>query len=1366
MVDKGRAGKSMIICAIMIMTSLSTIVMGYADPNDTYWLSGDQWNAERIEADKAWDLNNDNKLTHTGSDSIIIAVLDSGIHWDPVDSQFRHEDISEDLIWRNWNEDLGDANDDGAPGIEYVDDDGDDQTDEGDDDDDDENGYADDIWGWNCIIDSGDRADLRDDGWWICGYDGAEVKKYNHGTQMAGIIAATINNGKGIAGIAPNVKIMNLKIFDEDKQYVYPPGEDPYDSYPELEGTYYDLDDTIEKAFRYAIDNGADIISMSWQQHPDKDYLDDLLEEAYEKNILMVAPSGALGGCSELVYPANSEYVIGVGASTSAAVPNEKRVSSSQYKDQTFSEYDPYQHVEIVAPSFDGTESLMVPYELSGEDKYKSIDSGTASHYAVPQVAATAGMMLSYQPSLTNRQVRKLLHTTADDILTPEDSTQYPGGDRYTGFGRLNVAEALKACVLKKPEFLQAYDYTNPPFLIEAPHTNDPDTAYAHDLAIDCNGYLHVAFIEEYNNVQEICYMQLNPNMDVRVSTVRIEVGHQTQGWDSLDPEITIDKDEDVHIAWREPENIIGPIWHVSLDLSGNEIANSFNVVDTINNPRGWFVANHLNLEASRRRTALYMTWAEPDAHWEDGLRTVKTDYQGKEVSNVLRRYQGQYAWIPEHGYYSPSMDIYHYESTIEEIVVLCEHTDYNTHPSPNDDVTGIGLWWVKDLGAPNHLFDVGMATYWPPMNYPFGPSNYLDPDVDVDYDSGQLCGVFRCKQRSAPTISYYANLKYISTPKSSYSLSPTYHDDVMDITDTLQPQGWGGIPRYCFNPQISINQYDEVRVVYEEADYLASVALRRDGRLFHGKADSSHRNYYLTKPYTAGDFNSGVFRFAHPQVISTDLSYASRSAPFDNDANFHSAYLQLSDPNGPGTDQHLIFETTRQFGNSPGRLDASLVGEFNPDIACDEYDGRHVVWYGLDTIDGFDVYYSYYAAGLDIGTDSPTIGPIDLDAGSSDGVIEPQVAVSTDDDGLVVVHIVWDEYDMGPPIVDYLKYTQILIDPVTPGNSEYDPPVIDGETVDGSPTDRIYGHVRIVPYNDYDPKTLTDPMDYYEYVFMTWYNDHGEVLWHAIDWENDWIADDEVTDNGMDPEIDVDSLSNIYIVYKSGIHGYLSKWEFAPVNSWERPDDDGVFEGGDIEIDEPGSSPQFQVHDPKIILDRITDRRDGGDHKNVVNPFIHIIYSGIHDQSLVDKHHLYYVKYHVNGEPVINAPRVIFPPLSGIYDYYSDVSIDARMALTRDNEIAVVFGATIETDEVDNDFGYNWHPIDQSDHLWLLYLTNNGMVHSNPVFINQDYNDDCMNADVAMTSDNTFNVVYFQSNHVKGISSDQGQKFYIITQP
>jgi hypothetical protein len=587
-----------------------------------------------------------------------------------------------------------------------------------------------------------------------------------------------------------------------------------------------------------------------------------------------------------------------------------------------------------------------------------------------------------------------------------------------------------------------------------------------------------------------------------------------------------------------------------------------------------------------------------------------------------------------------------------------------------------------------------------------------------------------------------------------------------MDITDILAVQGQGGMPRYCFNPQISMNQFDEVRVVYEEHDHLASVAMRRDGRQYHGKLDSDHRNYYLDKPYTAADFLGNVFRFSHPQVTSTDVSYPGRSVPFDNDASFHSAYIVLSDPMGAGIDQKYNFETTRQFGNTPGRLDASLVGEFYTDIVTDEFDGRHIVWYGVDTIEGFDVYYSYYEEGLDIGTDSPTIGPIDLDAGASDNVIKPQVAVSTNDDDEVIVHVIWAEYDQGPPIEGILKYTQILIDPITPANSEYDPPLIDGATVDDSPTDRIYGHIRIASYTDYAPKTLTDPMDYYELLFITWENDHSEIHWLAIDWDNEWNAENQVTDNGANPEIAVDSESNVYIVYQSGDHGYLSKWEFAPVNSWERPDDDGVFDGGDVQLGKPTSSPNFEVHHPRIMLDRVTDRRDGGDDKNVINPFIHIIYSGIYDQAFVDGHHLYYIRYNVEGEPIVANPKVIFPPNSGIYDYYSVDPIEARMAMTRDNEIALVFTAVIETDEVDNDYGYNWYGIDQSELLWLMYLTNNGMIHSSPVFINQNLNIDCDGAEVAMTTDNTFNIVYLQSDHVKGISSSQGQKFYIITQP
>ena len=116
-----------------------------------------------------------------------------------------------------------------------------------------------------------------------------------HGTHIAGIIAATANNEIGVAGLAPNVRLLNVKIGD-DKGMVWA--------------------SAVAKGIVWAVDNGAKIINMSLAVPNSTPALEEAVAYAASKDVVLIAAAGN-SGTSVPTYPASCSNVIAVGATSS-----------------------------------------------------------------------------------------------------------------------------------------------------------------------------------------------------------------------------------------------------------------------------------------------------------------------------------------------------------------------------------------------------------------------------------------------------------------------------------------------------------------------------------------------------------------------------------------------------------------------------------------------------------------------------------------------------------------------------------------------------------------------------------------------------------------------------------------------------------------------------------------------------------------------------------------------------------------------------------------------------------------------------------------------------------------------------------------
>ncbi len=232
---------------------------------------------------------------------------------------------------------------------------------------------------------------------------------HGHGTHVAGTIAQLTNNGLGVAGVAPQVKLMPLKVLNASGY-----------------GTIAD----IAAAIRYAADNGAAVINMSLGGPFPSLILRKAIKYAKEKDVIIVCAAGN-GGRSGLSYP--------------AAYPECISVSAVRY-DRSLSWYSSYgEGLTIAAPggdmnvdqNGDGLMDGVLQNTLHPQDAAQQgyfLFQGTSM--AAPHVAGAAALLVS-QGIQDPEKVREILESSASPVSG--------GSSEKYGAGILNVHAALKS---------------------------------------------------------------------------------------------------------------------------------------------------------------------------------------------------------------------------------------------------------------------------------------------------------------------------------------------------------------------------------------------------------------------------------------------------------------------------------------------------------------------------------------------------------------------------------------------------------------------------------------------------------------------------------------------------------------------------------------------------------------------------------------------------------------------------------------------------------------------------------------------------------------------------------------------------------
>jgi hypothetical protein len=306
-------------------TTPTTTTPGTAFPNVTYYGGSNDWNVNSVNAPEAWAQG------YKGQ-GVVVAVVDTG-----VDTS--HPDLTSQ-IWVNAGEIAGNGIDD------------------------DRNGYVDDTSGWDFVNN-----------------DNTPTDGNGHGTHVSGTIAAD-DNGFGATGIAPDAKIMPVRVLDNNGS-----------------GTA----NAVAAGIRYAARNGADIINLSLGGSFSS-VIQSAIQYAQSLNVLVVVAAGN-EGASVPSYPgrfsATLNNVITVGAYSSsnsiASFSNDVGASGA---------------IQVDAPG-------VSVYSTIPGNRY-ALYSGTSM--ATPHVAGLAALALSANPNLTAAQLRTLIVNGADHAISGSDS--------------------------------------------------------------------------------------------------------------------------------------------------------------------------------------------------------------------------------------------------------------------------------------------------------------------------------------------------------------------------------------------------------------------------------------------------------------------------------------------------------------------------------------------------------------------------------------------------------------------------------------------------------------------------------------------------------------------------------------------------------------------------------------------------------------------------------------------------------------------------------------------------------------------------------------------------------------------------------
>jgi subtilisin family serine protease len=214
-----------------------------------------------------------------------------------------------------------------------------------------------------------------------------------HGTHVTGIIAAKRNNGIGMDGIADNVLVMMVRVVPDGDEY----------------------DKDVALGIRYAVDNGAKLINMSFGKSfsPEKPWVDSAIRYAASKDVLIIHAAGNESADNDIkdnfpnpysqLFKNTAENFLSIGASSDPKISKSLTADFSNYGKES---------VDLFAPG------VKIYSTLPGKSKYGNLQ-GTS--FSAPIVTGLAALIRSYYPELTAIQIKKIL---VSSVMIPDSTIE------------------------------------------------------------------------------------------------------------------------------------------------------------------------------------------------------------------------------------------------------------------------------------------------------------------------------------------------------------------------------------------------------------------------------------------------------------------------------------------------------------------------------------------------------------------------------------------------------------------------------------------------------------------------------------------------------------------------------------------------------------------------------------------------------------------------------------------------------------------------------------------------------------------------------------------------------------------------------